>query len=161
MSLVKWALLGVVALPAAEAVTFLIVAAYVGWLWAGIAFVSTSVLGVMLLRHSGRRDFARFIDALRSSGWSALHLDAPGAANMLAALLLTIPGFITDALGAALLVPAFRRWAVAALATSLKARRTRRHGLPEIIDLEPGEWRHISDRKPRRRHSSRHKAVNR
>ena len=123
MSLVKWTSLAFVTLPAAEVLTFLIVAAYVGWFWAAIAFVSTSVLGVMLLRHSGRRNLARFAQALRSDGLTALHLDTPGAANMLAALFLTLPGFITDALAAALLVPAFRRRAAAVLAKTLMAPR--------------------------------------
>ena len=139
MSLVKWTSLAFVTLPAAEVLTFLIVAAYVGWFWAAIAFVSTSVLGVMLLRHSGRRNLARFAQALRSDGLTALHLDTPGAANMLAALFLTLPGFITDALAAALLVPAFRRRAAAVLAKTLMAPKTSRGGSPgEIIDLEPG-----------------------
>jgi hypothetical protein len=71
MSLVKWTSLAFVTLPAAEVLTFLIVAAYVGWFWAAIAFVSTSVLGVMLLRHSGRRNLARFAQALRSDGLTA------------------------------------------------------------------------------------------
>jgi UPF0716 family protein affecting phage T7 exclusion len=117
----------------------------------------------MLLRRTGRRDFARFAQALRSDGLTALHLDAPGAANMLAALFLAFPGFITDALGAALLVPAFRRRAAAALAKSLTAPKTsRRGGLPgEIIDLEPEEWRQIPDGEPRRRRSSRRKARSR
>jgi UPF0716 protein FxsA len=162
MSLVKWTSLAFVTLPAAEVLTFLIVAAYVGWFWAAIAFVSTSVLGVMLLRHSGRRNLARFAQALRSDGLTALHLDTPGAANMLAALFLTLPGFITDALGAALLVPAFRRRAAAVLAKTLMAPKTSRGGSPgEIIDLEPGEWRQIPDREPRRQRSSRHKAGSR
>jgi UPF0716 protein FxsA len=162
MSLVKWTSLAFVTLPAAEVLTFLIVAAYVGWFWAAIAFVSTSVLGVMLLRHSGRRNLARFAQALRSDGLTALHLDTPGAANMLAALFLTLPGFITDALAAALLVPAFRRRAAAVLAKTLMAPKTSSGGSPgEIIDLEPGEWRQIPDREPRRRRSSRHKAGSR
>jgi UPF0716 protein FxsA len=153
MSLVKWAFLGLLALPAAELVAFMIVAALIGWQWAGVALVATSILGVMLLRRTGRRDLARFADAVRADGLAALHLDAPGAANMLAALLLVVPGFVTDALGAALFVPAFRRWASAALARPLTAARRHRHGAPgEIIDLEPGEWRQIpEERRPRQR----------
>jgi UPF0716 family protein affecting phage T7 exclusion len=110
MSLVKWTFIGLLVLPAAEIVGFLLVAAWIGWLWAGILFVATSVIGVMALKRSGRRDLARLADALRTEGILALHIDAPGLATMLGAILLIIPGFITDVLGGALFVPALRRW---------------------------------------------------
>ena len=92
MSLVKWTFIGLLVLPAAEIVGFLLVAAWIGWLWAGILFVATSVLGVMALKRSGRRDLARLADALRTEGISALRIDAPGIATMLGAVLLIIPG---------------------------------------------------------------------
>jgi UPF0716 protein FxsA len=168
MSLVKWAFIGLLMLPAAEIVGFLLVAALIGWLRAVILFIATSVIGVMLLRRSGRRDLARLVDALRTDGISALHLDAPGVATMLGAILLIIPGFITDVLGGALFVPAFRRWASRALATARtrahdrNKRRDRLHDpgpQHDVIDLEPGEWHQIPDhtranrRRPRRRPS--------
>jgi UPF0716 protein FxsA len=158
MSLVKWAFIGLLALPAAEIAGFLLVAALVGWVWAGIAFVATSVLGVMLLKRTGRRELARLAEALRNGGIAALHLDAPGVAPMLGTLLLVFPGFITDILGGALFVPAFRRWATAALARAVnkavKERSRKRHHGPQhdIIDLEPDEWHQIPDQsRPRRR----------
>jgi UPF0716 protein FxsA len=160
MSLVKWTSLAFVTLPAAEVLTFLIVAAYVGWFWAAIAFnLGTWRDAAQTQRTSQPRALCA---GLRSDGLTALHLDTPGAANMLAALFLTLPGFITDALGAALLVPAFRRRAAAVLAKTLMAPKTSRGGSPgEIIDLEPGEWRQTPDREPRRQRSSRHKAGSR
>jgi len=155
MSLVKWTFIALIGLPAAEFTAFLVVAGWIGWLRAGIALVATSVLGVMLLRRSGRRDFARLLDALRHDGISALRLDTPAAATMLGTLLLVLPGFITDAIGAALLVPAFRRWAAAALAHA--SRNAGRRGQPShdlVIDLEPSEWHRLPDpRRPRRRAS--------
>ena len=48
MSLVKWALIGLVVLPGAELVGLLLMVMLLGWLWAGLAFVGTSVLGVLL-----------------------------------------------------------------------------------------------------------------
>jgi UPF0716 protein FxsA len=165
MSLVKWAFIGLLALPAAEIVGFLLVASLIGWLLAGIAFVATSVLGVMLLKRTGRRDLARLGDALRNDGIAALHLESPGVASMLGALLLVFPGFVTDALGGALFVPAFRRWAAAALATVVNQAvnerdRKRRHGPQgDIIDLEPGEWHQIPDQSRARRRKSRRKAT--
>jgi UPF0716 protein FxsA len=164
MSLVKWAFIGLLVLPAAEIVGFLLVAALIGWLWAGIAFVATSVMGVLLLKRSGRRDLARLADALRNDGIAALHLESPGVASMLGTILLVFPGFITDVLGGALFVPAFRRWAAAALAKTAKKRnqtrnRKRHHGPQDsIIDLEPGEWHQIPDQSRARRRKSRREA---
>jgi UPF0716 protein FxsA len=160
MSLVKWAFIGLLVLPAAEIFGFLLVAALIGWLWAGIAFVATSVMGVLLLKRSGRRDLARLADALRNDGIAALHLESPGMASMLGTILLVFPGFITDVLGGALFVPAFRRWAAAALARTAKKRnRKRNHGPQDsIIDLEPGEWHQIPDQSRARRCKSRREA---
>jgi UPF0716 protein FxsA len=157
MSLVKWAFIGLLVLPAAEIVGFLLVATLIGWLWAGIAFVATSVLGVILLKRSGRRDLARLADALRNDGISALHLDSPGVAPMLGTILLVFPGFITDVLGGALFLPVFRRWAAGALAKT--AQKRDRGPQDNIIDLEPGEWHQIADQdRASRRKSSRRKS---
>jgi UPF0716 protein FxsA len=156
MSLVKWTFIALIGLPAAEIVGFLVVAALIGWFWAGIAFIATSVLGVILLRRSGRRDLARLLHSLRNDGISALRLDSAAAATMLGTILLVLPGFITDVLGAALFVPALRRWAAAALAHAARDRSARRD---HVIDLEPGEWHRVPDRsRPRRRKPARPKS---
>src|SRR5438105_2896927 len=97
MSLVKCVLIGLLVLPPAELAGFLLVALLVGWLWAGLAFIGTSVLGVALLKRSGRHELARLTDAVRNDGIAALRLDSPGAAALLGAVLLVLPGFITDA----------------------------------------------------------------
>jgi UPF0716 family protein affecting phage T7 exclusion len=71
---------------------------------------------------------------------------------VLGGILLVFPGFITDILGAALYLPAPRRWAAGKLA--LRPRRTGRRGRDDrVVDLEPGEWRRLPD--PRRRRKSR------
>jgi UPF0716 protein FxsA len=161
MSLVKWTFIALIGLPAAEIVGFLVVAAWIGWLRAGIAFLATSVLGVILLRRRGRRDLARLVDALRNDGISALRLDSPAAATMLGTILLVLPGFITDVLGAALFVPALRRWAAAALAHAVHESSNRRGHAPRdhVIDLEPGEWHRVPDRsRSRRRKPARPKS---
>jgi UPF0716 protein FxsA len=161
MSLVKWAFMGLLVLPAAEIAGFLVVATLIGWLWAGILFIATSVMGVILLKRSGRRDLARLADALRNDGISALHLDSPGVATMLGTILLVFPGFITDVLGGALFVPPFRRWAAGALAKTAKKRHQKRDQKrsqgpqDSIIDLEPGEWHQIPDQSRARRRKSK------
>src|SRR5262249_59297043 len=79
-------------------------------------FVATSIAGVLLLRRFGRDDLDRLRTAFARDGVRALHLETPGVATMVGGILLIFPGFITDFLGAALLLPAVRRWAVARFA---------------------------------------------
>jgi len=154
MSLVKWTLIGLLVLPAAELFAFFLVAALIGWLWAAGIFIATSILGALLLRRFGRADLDRLRTAFARDGIRALHLETPGMATMLGGILLIFPGFITDLLGAALLLPTVRRWAAAKLATFARSsRRTPRDD--RVIELEPGEWHQIPDRGRRRRRKSK------
>jgi UPF0716 protein FxsA len=146
MSLVKWGFIGLLALPAAELAAFLAVAALVGWLAAAMLFVATSVVGVMLLRHSGRDNLERLRAAFAQEGLRGVHLETPGVAAMLGGILLVFPGFITDVLGAALFLPPARRWLVGVLSRSIRARR-RQSQDHRVIDLEPGEWRPLPDQR--------------
>jgi UPF0716 protein FxsA len=153
MLLVKWAFVGLLVLPAAEVVTFIAVAALIGWLPAAALFVATSVLGVVLLKRSGRADLERLRVGFATDGIRALHLESPGAATMLGGILLVFPGFITDLLGAALFVPALRRWAAGKLADALRKRRRSARD-DHVIDLEPSEWQQITDQTEGRRRRS-------
>jgi len=158
MSLVKWALIGLVVLPVAELAALLLAVALLGWFWAGLAFVGTSVLGVALLRRRGSHELARLAGALRTDGIAALRLDMPGAASLLGTILLVLPGFITDIAGGALFLPPFRRWAADALAKAAGAARKRDQSERDrIIDLEPGEWHQVQDQKRRRRRAKSHR----
>jgi UPF0716 protein FxsA len=148
MSLVKWIFLALLLWPVAELVTLILVAALIGWLPALALLIATSLLGLALLRRSGRADLARLRDAFSREGWRAVHLETPGVGSVLGGILLVFPGFITDALGAALFLPAFRRWAAAALG---RARAAARPADKAVIDLTPDEWRQLPEPKPRRR----------
>ena len=149
MSLVKWTFIGLAALPAAEFLALILVAALIGWLWTAALFVATSVVGVLLLRKSGRADLDRVRNAFARDGIRAIHLETPGVAPVIGGILLIFPGFITDILGAALYVPPLRQWAARMLAE--RARRTGRRRDEHVIDLEPGEWHHLPDQRRRRR----------
>ena len=149
MSLVKWTFIGLAALPAAELLALLLVAALIGWLWTAALFVATSVAGVLLLRKSGRADLDRVRNAFARDGIRAIHLETPGVAPVIGGILLVFPCFITYILGAALYVPALRRWAAGKLAE--RARHTQRRTDDHVIDLEPGEWHHLPDQRRRRR----------
>jgi UPF0716 protein FxsA len=156
MSLVKWAFIGLLVLPAAELAVFLLAVALIGWLPAAALFIATSVVGVLILRHRGRGDLGRLRTAFARDGIRALHLETPGVAPAIGGILLVFPGFITDILGAALFLPAVRRWAAAKLARARRERRRRRRD-HRVIDLEPGEWRQIPD--PRRDRGRKRKGA--
>jgi UPF0716 protein FxsA len=150
MSMVKWTFVALLILPAAEIGVFVLVALMIGWLWTIILFLLTSLLGVCLLRRSGRRDFDRVRRALAERGLRAADLETPGAAALLGGILLVFPGFITDLLGLGLFVPQFRRWAAAGLKSTLKKRK---RNDTTVIDLEPDEWHQIPDRRPKHPHT--------
>ena len=143
MSLVKWGFIGLLLLPLAEIAAFIIVALAIGWLWALCLFLATTILGVLILRRSGRKDIEQFRGAFAREGVYALHLESPGLGPMIGGILLVIPGFITDVAGALLLVPAVRRWLRATIGRAIETAR-RPHD-PAIVDLTPEEWHQVSD----------------
>ena len=65
---------------------------------------------------------------------------------LLAAILLLIPGFITDVIGLLLLIAPLRRLLGALLLKAFTAGSPpRRDG---VVDLDPDEWRQVSDKVP-------------
>jgi UPF0716 protein FxsA len=142
-------------LPAAEFLVFLVVAWAVGLLPALGLMILTSLAGGLVLRRVNRGQFAQFRRVLRDRGMAATQ--EGGLLVALAGILLILPGFITDLLGAALLVPPLRRRFGAALREAVLGEAVRRKPQgsgPAVIDLAPSEWKAISDRKarqPRRR----------
>ena len=144
MSLVKWAYIGVIMLPAAEVAVFILVALTIGWLWTFALFIATSLLGVVVLKRTARNDFDRFRSALGQDGMRAIHFDSPGFGPLIGGILLVFPGFITDILGALLLVPPARKWAGATIGRAL-ARRREKSRDPSVIDLTTEEWHQVSD----------------
>lgn len=150
MSLVKWGFIGLLLLPAAELAAFVLVAATVGWFRAAVLLVTTTVLGVLLLRRSGRENLRRLRAAFARDGLRAVHLETPGAAAVLGAILLVVPGFITDLMGAALFLPTTRRWLSGGLAHLARRPKSRARD-DRIVDLDPAEWHRIPDRGQRRK----------
>ena len=144
MSLVKWGFIGLFLLPLAEMAVFVAVAVAIGWLPAVCLFLATTILGLVILRRSGRSDLDRFRDAFRQDGFRAIHLESPGLGPILGGILLVFPGFITDALGALLLVPLVRRKLRRVVARARETRRRQRQ--PEVVDLTPKEWHQISEK---------------
>jgi UPF0716 protein FxsA len=142
MSLVKWAFIGVLLLPAAEFAAFVLVALAIGWLLAALLFLGTTAAGLLILRRAGRRDFDRFRSTLGAHGIRAINLETPGLATMVGGILLVLPGFITDVAGALLLWPLTRRFIGSAISRAVKKQRAASQ--PDVIDLAPDEWHQVS-----------------
>jgi UPF0716 protein FxsA len=106
-------LLAFLVLPVAEVFAFVEVGLAIGWLWAVVLLLGTSVLGAWLFRVQGSLAIERMTRAVaerRQAGFAAIE----GALALLGCALLVVPGFITDAIGALLVLPPtralVRRW---------------------------------------------------
>lgn len=102
-----------IGLPVLELFVFIVVGHAIGWVLALALLLATSLLGARLLRVQGRLTFERVSVAVserREPARTALD----GALAFLGCVLLAVPGFVTDALGALLLLPPTRalsrRW---------------------------------------------------
>jgi UPF0716 protein FxsA len=104
-----WLFLLFVAVPLIEIALFIQIG---GWLtlWPTLALVLiTAMIGTALVRRQGLRVLHDAQRALEELGDPLAPL-AHGAMILFAGALLLTPGFLTDALGFALLVPAVRMW---------------------------------------------------
>lgn len=144
MNVAKWLLLALLALPLAELVAFIAVAAAIGFAWALALVLAGSLVGALVLRHAGGSHIARvrvaMSQGLGEGSVSALQADSNGFLVLLAGILLLIPGFITDIAGLLLLVAPLRQ----AIGAWLRggAPPPRRDG---VVDLEPEQWRRVGD----------------
>jgi UPF0716 protein FxsA len=140
----KFLLVALLALPFAELAVFIAVAATIGFGYAVLLVLVTSFAGAMLLRHGGRAHVARLRVVMGPERIHALHADAPGIAVLLCGILLLIPGFITDAAGLVLLIPALRRALGRAFRRAAEREMTTREA---VVDLKPGEWQRMPQRR--------------
>jgi UPF0716 protein FxsA len=102
-----------IGVPVLEVFVFVEVGRAIGWLLAAVLLLGTSVLGVQLLRIQGRAAIERVSLAV-SERRAPARAAIDGALGFLGAVLLVVPGFVTDFLGALLMLPPTRalgrRW---------------------------------------------------
>ena len=96
-----------VLVPIVELFVILQVGEAIGAWWTIALLVAASVLGSVLMRAQGRAVWRRFNEAVRAGRPPAVEV-ADGALVLLGGALLLTPGFATDALGLALLLPPTR-----------------------------------------------------
>ncbi len=104
-------LLLLITIPLIEIYLLIAVGRVVGAIPTMILVMATAALGVAMLRRQGRQAFTNAQSKLAAGQLPSTEL-AEGLLLALGGLLLLVPGFATDALGFALLVPAVRRYLV-------------------------------------------------
>jgi len=147
-----WLLLAFIAIPLIEIALFIQVGGLIGlWPTLGIVLL-TAIVGSTLVRSQGAREMQN----LRSS-FSELRDPSESLANgamiLFSGALLLTPGFFTDVIGLALLMPPVR----AAVFKHLKSRvhvakfemgGATQHHRPQNPDVVDGEFEDITDKSP-------------
>jgi len=144
MSLLKWAIFGLLMLPFVEIAIFIAVALKIGVLAALALTVLTSLAGMAVIRNAGSRDVQQVRSAFGARTISRVELDGHGFLTVLGGFLLLLPGFLTDIVGALLLLPQTRR-ALGAAMRRVVRRAEHPSGEPGVVDLPPEEWRRVPE----------------
>ncbi|MYF07937.1 MAG: FxsA family protein [Rhodospirillaceae bacterium] len=128
-----WILLALlIGVPLIEIYLFVELGGLIGtWPTIGLV-VLTAVAGSIMLRAQGRRVLARAQEKMRRGEPPVADL-LDGIGLLLAGALLLTPGFLTDGVGFALLLPAARRWLAAQLWAWMQAR-----GSVHVAGFGPG-----------------------
>jgi UPF0716 protein FxsA len=147
----KMIALGLLALPLAELVAFLVVAGLLGFATALMLLILVSCGGLLVLRRAGMGAVTRLRTAAGSTRVSGITIDGTGSATALGGILMVIPGFITGLLGAMVIFPLSRGWLLTAARHWLAPGKPPNG--PQIVDLAPDEWEALPTPKlpPRKR----------
>lgn len=118
-----WLFLIFVAVPIVEIGLFIQVGGILG-LWPTLAIVIlTALIGTTLMRAQGMAALQKMQSSLET-GQNPADPIANGAFILVAGVLLLTPGFFTDSIGLALLIPKFRQLLIKAAASRIKANAT-------------------------------------
>lgn len=144
----------------AEVLAFVAVVDWIGFGPALLLGFGATLLGVARLRRVGMSALSRLRDVAEGR---ASREDAfiDGALSALGAILLVLPGFLTDAVGLALLAPSGRDWVRRRIGVAGALRfagrpeamrrpeGSRRSDGPATIDLDAGDWSPLDRARPR------------
>ncbi|WP_131195327.1 FxsA family protein [Lichenihabitans psoromatis] len=137
----KWFLLG---WAVAEVVAFAFVVHLIGLGGAILLGLATTVVGIVMLRRIGA-------DASRSLRRSMMGGEAPSGAlldgmlSAFGAVLLILPGFVSNLVGFALAAPSVRLSVAQRFGGAIEAGPQRRpsRAAPNVIDLGPDDWKTV------------------
>jgi len=141
--MVKRFIVAILLLPLAEIAAFVLVGAAIGFGNAFVLITLTMILGALVLRRAGRGQLAHFRAAVSDNGVTGIETNSGGLLSVLAGLLLFVPGFLTSLAGAVLLIGPVRRWC----SNAVRRRMARAPGDPSVVDLTPGEWQQMPERR--------------
>ena len=135
-----WLFLAFLLVPLIEIALFIQVGGAIGLGWTLLIVVITAVLGTMLVRAQGMQALNQVkssFNQMRDPSEALAH----GAMILFSGALLLTPGFFTDAIGFALLVPAVRlavfRWARSRInVTTFSSTPQQPHHQSDIVDGE-------------------------
>lgn len=96
-----------VLMPLLEIYVIVQVGQVIGAAWTILLLVADSLFGAWLLRHEGSRAWRALREALRAGRMPSTEI-ADGALVLVGGTLMLAPGFVTDALGILLILPATR-----------------------------------------------------
>jgi UPF0716 protein FxsA len=144
MSLLKWAIFGLLMLPFVEIALFVAVALKIGVLAALALTILTSMAGMAVIRHAGWSAVTRTRGAFGDGVLTQAELNGAGVLNVLGGALLVIPGFLTDVLGLLLLLPPTQAFIRATLRRAMTGAE-QAGGQPGVVDLEPDQWRQVPE----------------
>ena len=119
--------------------------------------LATTFAGFLVLRRAGRERLARFRVAVADTDVTGIEANTGGFLTVLAGLLLFLPGFLTDLVGAALLIAPVRR----RCAARFRRRATAAARPRSVIDLAPDEWQQVPDRDAQDGDAGRDDAIGR
>lgn len=150
-----WLFLILVIVPIIEIALFIQVGGAIGT-WATLAIVVlTAFLGTVLLRSQGGATLRNLQGSIANGGNPADHL-AHGALILVSGIVLLTPGFFTDAIGLALLVPGIRSAVIKYMAARITHMNVHVQGFepqqqnsPVSDDIIEGEFEDLDEKGPR------------
>lgn len=122
----RWLVIFFVVTPMVEMYLLIEVGGYIGAAWTIALVMGTAVIGVALLRRQGVSTLTRALARMQRGEVPAQEM-AEGLLLAVAGALLLTPGFVTDGIGFALLVPVVRRVLIRRMLDRV-----------EVVDLGPG-----------------------
>lgn len=118
--------------PLAELYVIIKISEAIGFIWVLLLLIVSWPVGWRLIRHQGRAALRRLRDALLA-GRAPANEVLDSVLVLVGAVLLLVPGFITDTIGVLLLLPPSR-----AVARRIAARHHRSRWLMRVVDV--GGW---------------------
>lgn len=118
-----------------ELATFILLLATLGLGLTLLIGFATTAAGFILLGKSSKST----LEALQSSQGRGLTFALHAPSRILAAILLILPGFLSDIVGLALFIPQVGRLASGKIGTHFSKTE------PEFVDLDASEWRRAED----------------